>query len=358
MQQPMDEYKIDSHKLIYHVGRVNDWLNGKDIAPLYMDVSITSACNHNCVFCGLDYARKKVAFLEPGIYEKMIRDAAAMGVKSLVFAGEGEPLVQKHCAEMIAFTKKSGIDIALATNAVLMDERFSSQALPYLTWVRVSLDAGSPGTYRDIHRADKDDFNKVIENITRAVELKKKRRHAVTIGVQFILLEENAAELESITKRIGRIGADYFVVKPYSKHPFSLNNAGAGIEYSKMEHLKEKVERHATAKFNVIFRSNAMEKRARPKSYGVCYGIPFWVYISSSGDVYPCNTFLAVDKFSFGNLNRKSFLSIWKSGRRRKIMAYFRGKFNVRNCREMCRLDEINNYLWQLKNPHPHVNFI
>jgi hypothetical protein len=27
-------------------------------------------------------------------------------------------------------------------------------------------------------------------------------------------------------------------------------------------------------------------------------------------------------------------------------------------CRDACRLDEINRYLWELKNPVKHANFI
>jgi len=29
----MDKYRIDSHKLMYHINRVNDWLKGKLIYP-------------------------------------------------------------------------------------------------------------------------------------------------------------------------------------------------------------------------------------------------------------------------------------------------------------------------------------
>ncbi len=50
-----DKYKIDSHKLIYHIPRVNDWLDGKTIYPLYMEISPSGACNHRCTFCGLDF---------------------------------------------------------------------------------------------------------------------------------------------------------------------------------------------------------------------------------------------------------------------------------------------------------------
>ncbi|MBE9532248.1 MAG: radical SAM protein, partial [Proteobacteria bacterium] len=35
----MDKYKIDSHKLIYHVERTNEWLSGEDIYPIYVEMS-------------------------------------------------------------------------------------------------------------------------------------------------------------------------------------------------------------------------------------------------------------------------------------------------------------------------------
>lgn len=51
----MDKYRIDSHKLIYHVSRVNDWLNGKLIYPIYMEISPIGSCNHRCIFCAYDF---------------------------------------------------------------------------------------------------------------------------------------------------------------------------------------------------------------------------------------------------------------------------------------------------------------
>ncbi len=35
----MDKYRIDSQKLMFHVPRINDWLNGETIYPLYMEAS-------------------------------------------------------------------------------------------------------------------------------------------------------------------------------------------------------------------------------------------------------------------------------------------------------------------------------
>ncbi|HAB51888.1 MAG TPA: radical SAM protein, partial [Ignavibacteriales bacterium] len=51
----MDKYRIDSHKLMYHVSRINDWLEGKIIYPIYAEISPSGACNHRCTYCALDF---------------------------------------------------------------------------------------------------------------------------------------------------------------------------------------------------------------------------------------------------------------------------------------------------------------
>ena len=33
IKRAVDKYRIDSHKLIYHIPRVNSWLNGENIYP-------------------------------------------------------------------------------------------------------------------------------------------------------------------------------------------------------------------------------------------------------------------------------------------------------------------------------------
>lgn len=354
----MDELRIDSHKLIYHVDRVSDWQKGKDIFPIFMDVSVTSACNHACIFCGLDYSHKNTHFLKTEVIKRMVKDAASRGLKSIMYAGEGEPLMHKDLAEIIAYTKKNKVDVSLATNGVLMNETFLLKALKNLTWMRVSVDAGKPETYAHVHSARKEDFKKLLGNIEMAVKIKRRNKYAVTIGTQFILLEQNAKEAEILTRTLKQIGVDYLIIKPYSKHPLSLNKVAKDLDYSKFLPLARKLEKYSDANFKLIFRKNTMEKRFHSKPYKRCLGAPFWAYVCASGDIYPCHTYLGVEKFSFGNLNQEDFISIWKGRKRKSVMDYFNNQMDARKCRELCRLDEINKYLWQLKNPHPHVNFI
>ena len=96
----------------------------------------------------------------------------------------------------------------------------------------------------------------------------------------------------------------------------------------------------------------------RQKLYGKCLGLPFWAYLASSGDLYACSAFLGDERFSYGNIYKESFSDLWNGEKRKELINMMRDKWNIDECREVCRLDEINRYLWELKNPHPHVNFI
>lgn len=354
----VDGIRMDSHKLIYHVERVYDWLNGREIFPIYLDVSPTSACNHKCVFCGLDYIRKQGLFLDYKFLKAMLLESARYGLKSVVYAGEGEPLLHKNICDIIAVSDKAGVDSAIATNAVLMSEGFLKESLKHLKWIRISIDAGSSSTYEKLHNANKEDFKRVLENLASAVKVKKNKRLNVTIGAQFLLLKENEHEVLMLAKKLEKIGIDYLSVKPYSKHPLSINNTGTDIDYSTMVYLDEEIKPYSKKGFKVIFRKDSMLKRLDKKLYKRCYGAPFWAYVCADGEVYPCHTFLGLKRYSFGNIYNKTFHALWTGDKRKKIMKYMNNKMDTGKCRELCRLNEINTYLWELKNPHPHVNFI
>jgi len=215
----MDRFKIDSHKLIYHPQRVCQWLEGKNIYPIYVEIAPSGACNHRCIFCGLDYIGYKTQYIETNHLKKFLITASNKGIKSIMYAGEGEPLLHKDIINIVNATKDNGIDTAVTTNGVFLTEEFSDKALKSLCWVRISLNAGTKGTYAKIHRTKEEDFDKVINNIKYAAKTRAKNKLATTIGAQILLLPQNYKEIPTLAKILKDIGADYLIVKPYSKHP-------------------------------------------------------------------------------------------------------------------------------------------
>ena len=57
-------FRLDSHKLIYHPERVAKWLAGDNIYPIEVEISPSGSCNHRCVFCALDYLGYQPNFLK------------------------------------------------------------------------------------------------------------------------------------------------------------------------------------------------------------------------------------------------------------------------------------------------------
>ncbi|MFH1847196.1 MAG: radical SAM protein [Candidatus Omnitrophota bacterium] len=354
----MDIYRIDSHKLMYHVDRVNRWEKGETVAPVYMEIAPSGGCNHRCIFCALDYIGYDHIFLDTKTLKNTIKDAAKCGVKSVMFAGEGEPLLHKDIAEIISFTKKTGIDVAVTTNAVFLKKDLLEKILKHLSWIRISLNAATAKNYQKIHRCMKGDFKKVISNLKTAVKVKRKNRLDCAIGVQILLIPENKSEIIKLARMLKNIGVDYLTIKPFSKHPKSRCDISPKFDYSSFLRLEKNLKKIEDKKFKILFRSGTMRKLKEERGYKHCLGLPFWAYISASGDVCACSAYLGDEKFVYGNIYKKKLSAILKSERRRKILKMAANKLNTEDCREICRLDEINRYLWEIKNPSKHINFI
>lgn len=358
MLKIMDTYRIDSHKLIYHPKRVSDWLEGKDVYPIYIEITPYGSCNHRCIFCALDYLGYKPLRLDTKVLKRFIRDIALRGVKSIMFAGEGEPLLNKDLPEIVKYAKAQGLDASITTNGVLLSKDIIKKALPSLSWLRISLNAATAKTYSFIHGTSPGDFDTVIKNMKVAVCIKNKKGYPCTIGAQLLLLNENYKEAPRLAKILKDIGADYLIIKPYSQHPLSINRLKPELDYKKLLSVEKGLNRYRVKGFNIVFRKNTMLKIINKRPYKKCLGLTFWAYLASNGDLYACSAFLGDKRFCYGNIYKESFEKIWKGSKRKRIMEMMKNKWDINDCREVCRLDEINRYLWELKNPSAHVNFI
>ncbi|MCP4721713.1 MAG: radical SAM protein, partial [Desulfobacteraceae bacterium] len=352
----MDQYKLDSHKLMYHVPRVKKWLDKELIYPIYMEISPIGACNHRCSFCGLDFMKYASGKIDLSVFQKRLPELGALGLKSIMYAGEGEPFLHKDIADIVQITKERGIDVAITSNGVLFREKLAEQILPFCSWIKFSINAGTPDTYARVHGTKAREFEKVIENLIYAVKYREKYGMKCTLGVQILLLPEVEEEIEMLVKIVKEIGMDYLVVKPYSQHPQSITKKYKDIRYSKYDYLYKRLEKYNSDRFSVIVRLNTMENWDKGhKTYKRCYGLPFWSYIDAGGNVWGCSMYLNDERFYYGNILDSSFKEIWEGDRRKKSLAFVEESLSVAECRINCRMDNINTYLWELKYPNDHV---
>jgi len=355
----MDRFMIDSHKLIYHVERISDWLKDKGVYPIYAEIATSGACNHRCTYCALDYMKYEPRFADTKILKKRISEMAGLGLKSVMYAGEGEPLLHKDITGVVNHTRRSGVDVAITTNGVFMDKEFADSALGSITWIKVSINGARETTYSKIHRAQSGDFAKVLKNMAYAARLRRSENYRCALGTQIVLLPENRQDVTMLARMVKDAGFDYLVVKPYSQHPFSITDRYKNIRYGDYIKLADRLKGYNDKSFSVIFRIRTMKKWDEGvRDYKRCHALPFWTYIDAGGSVWGCSAYLGDERFLCGNIYKDTFKKIWNSGERKKMLAMVKEDIDTKNCRVNCRMDEVNRYLWELKHLPEHVNFI
>lgn len=365
-----DEFAIDSHKLVYHPQRVaqflqagEDWERFRSVYPIYVEIAPVGACNHRCTFCAVDYIGYQPVRLSIDVVRRALADMGRLGVKSVMFAGEGEPMLHKEIDEMVVAAAAAGIDTSMTTNATVVSDAFVERALPLMSWIKVSINAGSAETYAKVHRTKPRDFDQVVANLKRLATARAAGKTRCTLGAQILLLPENAHEIVTLARLCrDEIGLDYLVVKPYSQHNASVTQTYRDLDYSRYLSLQDSLAAESNDHFQVVFRSNTMKKHTEGEHgrYPRCLSTPaFWAYVMATGAVYGCSAYLLDSRFDYGNLNEQDFQSIWEGEKRRANFAFVRNQLDIAQCRVNCRMDEVNRYLDRLvRGTVPHVNFI
>jgi len=138
----------------------------------YLRISVTDKCNLRCIYCmpeaGLPWlSREQVLSFEE--IARCVRAFAALGVRKLRLSG-GEPLVRRDLHLLVAMLREiDGIeDIALSTNALLLQEQLPALMAAGLNRVNISLD--TLREERFIELARRPGLNTVLAAIDAAIE--------------------------------------------------------------------------------------------------------------------------------------------------------------------------------------------
>jgi radical SAM protein with 4Fe4S-binding SPASM domain len=175
-----------------------------------------------------------------------------------------------------------------------------------------------------------------------------------------VLLPETLGEAVDLARRAKDTGLDYAVIKPYSQHLMSETRTYESIDYRPHLGLADELDALGDDRFHVVFRRHTMLKLAdSDRHYSRCMATPhFWAYVMAHGDVYTCSAYLEDKRFYCGNLMRQGFREIWDGELRLRNQEFVDHELDISECRKNCRMDEVNRYLWELRHPSSHVNFI
>jgi len=320
------ELILDSHKLAYHMDRINAWESGERIAPVTVDMALTRACGSMCKFC---YAMMQEPQKRHGIKThhalNLLDDFAEIGVRGVSLVSDGESTLSKAYVPFIQHASELGINTGNATNAWEWGPEKSEQVLPHMSWIRFTVAAGTPERYAEIMYKGPEHtevYDKAIKNIKYAVDFKRKHNLEVTLGIQMVLMPEFQDEIIPFAKLGVDLGVDYAVIKHCSDDEYQT----LGVDYSKYEQmyaLLEQAESLSTEKTKIIVKWDKINDKGKP-SYNRFYGPPFLLQISGSGLVAPSGMFFNArySKLHIGDFTTERFIDIFNSDKYWNAMNY------------------------------------
>jgi len=191
-------------KIYYYLDKVEAAERGETVFPISCEIDPSNMCQCECSFCLFaKYRKENKEFLDWDIYRQLLKDLLSVGTKSITFTGGGEPLTHPRFTTMADMALLAGFEIGLVTNGIGLNKVLHPSDYKF---IRVSLDAHNSETYSKVKGAV--NFHTVLLNIKNTI-LKK-----ATVGLSYVVCEENKGGIKEAQKLATELGASYIQFKP------------------------------------------------------------------------------------------------------------------------------------------------
>ena len=371
------DIELSRYKFVAHLDRLRSLALGQDVFPVTVELDLVDFCNHDCGWC-VDPRHMNHA-LSGTFVERLLQELVTLGVQGVVFKGGGEPTLHESFSDVLAYAKSLGYETGVVTNGSrLLD--YSRIVVEKADYVRTSIDGPTEESHRRIHGSD--DFGLILEGVAKVVAYRTERsqRHPI-LGLSFAM-DYSMIELAGEAVSLGlRLGVDYVLLRPPFFDEVGRANTMTADQKGHLFQAFEQARKSCAGTMEVLIdywisdaeaaRMAAQEdspRRARSLDFrfnGIehatrrCRACPLLAVVAANQRVYPCCNLRFLDEWAVGLLDYDSgqdFKSIWRSERRKQVMARIHDVQCIRHCTHpMSRYNEILEYL---SSPQYHKGFV
>jgi MoaA/NifB/PqqE/SkfB family radical SAM enzyme len=187
------------------------------LARVYVEP--TTLCNLACRTCVRNVWDEPPGMMSGETFARIID--GVRGISSLptvFFGGFGEPFAHPDLLAMLATAKSIGCRVELITNGTMLHEATRAELVRIgLDRLWVSIDGATPESYADVRLWDA--LPEVTENLARLRELRIATGSVVPrLGIAFVAMKRNIADLPDVIALGQRLGADRFSVSNVLPH--------------------------------------------------------------------------------------------------------------------------------------------
>ncbi|MBT3295605.1 MAG: radical SAM protein [Verrucomicrobia bacterium] len=333
---------VYSSSKIFHFPDRLQKIAAKEIPPpIHIRLKPTNRCNHNCAYCcyrnpdlQLGEHMQERDQIPPAKMREIVADLVDMGVRAVTFSGGGEPLCYPHIVETANALMDGGIKVAMLTNGARLDGEAAELLAQRATWVRVSIGAVDPESYARVRSVGLGEFDRVCNNM-RAFAAMPGR--TCVLGVNFIVTQENSAQVLHFLEMAREIGVDHVKVSGVvtSTEPEENRRYMAAFYDEVKAQIREAETTLANEHFSVIdkvhFPDSMRENYVR--EYTWCPMTRCLTIIAADQNVYTCQDKAYTTDGLLGSIRERSFADLWSSTELRERLQNLDPS---RECRHHC----------------------
>lgn len=275
--------------------------------PVALKVDISPVCNLRCPFCVHGTANPKLKPFHKGQrmtveqFGRLVNEIKGRtSAISLYYLGD--PLTHPDLSEMCGLARDAGIYTYVSTNFSfdLSDEDIDRLASSGLSHLKVCVDGLTQEIYEQSRTGGK--IAKVLNNLERICEARKRLNSEISVEVQYIVYERNRHEMEEARVLVKGMGVDEMTTYQ-------------GAEYTMEEIRPDNFE---------IF--GPQDKRF-PSN---CFWPYFFMTIKWNGDVIPCCSHRQAEQYDptgppknlLGNIFETSLEDVWNCQRYQDVRRF------------------------------------
>jgi MoaA/NifB/PqqE/SkfB family radical SAM enzyme len=188
------------------------------LAKVYVEP--TNGCNLGCRTCIRNTWDEAPGQMTAATFARVVEGLHAFTpLPSVFFGGFGEPLTHPAIVEMVAQVKALGAKVELITNGTLLTPDLSHRLIAAgLDVLWLSLDGATPESYTDVRLGAA--LPQVLDNMAQFRDARPQAYYPKPeIGIAFVAMKRNIADLPDILRLGGRLRAAHFLVSnvlPYT----------------------------------------------------------------------------------------------------------------------------------------------
>jgi len=295
-------------------------------------------CNVNCKFCYFRFGGGPIGITNPKnfkFYFKALKPLFPY-VEFMRFE-YGEPLFHKFIKECyIKFLNGNYVGKPeIITNGTLLDKFWIKTIAKRFGRIQLSINAANPKTYMKLTGLPYRVHKKLIDDICKLVELKKKYSSTCEICISYIIVPENIEEtllFFKLMKKLGvdtiRIEPDMFLIQKIIRQKNKVQEAKKIIKslidiYDFFKIVPDQKGVEYNRLLGLLVRLGILSSRKSNITYDKICPYP-WVrvYIHPSGVVTFC-PYLG-SKYALGNILEGNIIHMWNSQKAAKIRNEFK----------------------------------